>query len=699
MVDTPTTPDMKQMKVDTDAAKDSLTAFNGVVTNSMDTLNSFKNFISNSAQSLGGLGETLKKLHKDQQNSVYLTQQQSDLFGVLGAAALGASKAFDTFGNQKGLMSFGDQISGLIQSARQAAIPLTAITQLANSFGIKIPSGIAGSFDLIAAAVKKVGTNFLESADSALKLQNGFLQMSAQGGSFGRVFEQSGEDLNNLNNLLQKQAVMIGEAAIATNTGTHAVTEYYSQLGKLPGFLTAQIDASDKAGVKTNTLTAAIKIAQGTGQNYEDVLNDLSTAYEKYGDSAQKAYEFTANIAGLSQRYTINLADTRNFVDSMANSFKFLGENADASTGIFNRFFSGLRDSGLSVKSTVEVLNSMTDSLSRMSVAQKAFLSARTGGPGGLLGAVQIEKELREGNSDAVMKRLETALKQQFGRIVTQQEGATNERSAAEFVRQRMFLTQGPFGNIVGGEGQATRLLEALAKPGGYQKEDAAKLLKKDIDRGTAVSETSNTQLAQANLTLEAQKMLMGVVAANTTQIAFGNKTGNTQLKAALHGGITDAMKAGREVAHQAGKTQQDDMSAQYFTKLYKSTDNIISTFGLSISSAGHEINNVIGGHKMTADEQQAQYERAKEQVNRSSTVGRAADSSIAVTQQMNAHLEEIKNKTADKANMHKGAPTKESITVNIVGVCPDCHKKFVTNSQMQQASTNNAPGQFGPGF
>ena len=75
-------------------------------------------------------------------------------------------------------------------------------------------------------------------------------------------------------------------------------------------------------------------------------------------------------------------------------------------SGIMNDYVGALQNTGMTGQHAMEVVKGMTDSIAGMSVAQKAFLSSQTGGPGGLMGAFQIEKDLREGKIDKVFDKV-----------------------------------------------------------------------------------------------------------------------------------------------------------------------------------------------------------------------------------------------------------------------------------------------------
>src|SRR5271166_3703252 len=132
-------------------------------------------------------------------------------------------------------------------------------------------------------------------------------------------------------------------------------------------------------------------------------------------------------------------------------------------TAIMKDYATALEATGMSSQRAVTAAGSIIGAMGKMSMAQKSFLSSQTGGPGGLLGAVQIEKMLREGKTAEVAEKIQMALKRQFGGqgVVTQAD-VRDEASAAAFERQRLMLTSGTFGIKAKDEDEATNMLEAI---------------------------------------------------------------------------------------------------------------------------------------------------------------------------------------------------------------------------------------------
>ena len=685
------TPDYKTLKSEVDALKTSYDAQTNSTKSSSEALRNGIVFVQEAGVAFKGLITDLKNVSGHMQNNHVLLQRSAELLGLVGNAALGASKMFkDGFTDTSGIQNFTGQIDTFFANVDKLKDPIQSVTSLAMSMGIpfaKAGMQMGESLDDFEKRIHGAITALADGPDAALKFQNSFLQMAAASGNLGEVFRQTGEGLKNINGLMQTQTQVLKDAVKDTTSNTQAVTEYYQALGKIPGFLNGQVEATDKGAARLNALTAVMKLAHGTMMTEGQVMNQLSTAFHNYGVDVEKAMEFTAHISDLSQKYGVELTDVENYMTNTSAAFKFLGENIDSTAGIFDNYFKRLRDTGLSSRAAAEMTTGLAESIGQMSIAQKAFLSGQTGGPGGLMGAVQLEKDIREGKAADVMKRVETALKQQFGRIVTQQEGATSEQAAAQFVKQRMFLQQGPFGGLVKDEGQATRMLEAFAKqPGGVSQEKARDLLTKDIKRGSDVEQKSHTALTQINADTESIKMLSGIIALNTTQMVATPAAGG-DLERRLLGGIKDALGHGRE-ATTAGTKTATDRSALYMGQGVQDISQAVDMVSATVGNAGKKAKGLIETQDMVIKHYQDEYNRVAAETHRGVGVGVAAQQAATLKPKTNGPM-------LDKwmADINKPKPTTtaaQNITITMTSVCPDCHRKFVTHQQ--QKSINNAP-------
>lgn len=485
----PTTPTAEDLTATTAAANGAKTA--------IDALN---NVVTGLANNLLNLTSKVTDLNKGQKDTVDLSKNVTAGFDAMTLEIFGASKAFDVFkeGTQQ-LQLFSDQISGLGDATSK-------VTGLLG--GLAKAGGFTGStFGRLAGEFGSFIGQMATGADNAIRLQQGYLSMMGASGGLGGVFQESGDHLSNLNGVMAKQMNLINDVAGATGASTKQVTGFYNTLGTaIPNSVSAQVSATTQAGEKMNQLQAAMSLAAGTGRSVESVISDMGTAWETYGLQGDEALQFTARMSDLSQKFGINLSYTEDLIKGNADSFKILSDNAVNVDKTFNRMFEAFTKTGLSAKQSTDIIKGMNASLTNLSLAEKGFLSARTGGPGGLRGAYQIENLIREGKTDEVMKKLEDNLKRQFGgRIYTQKEAGESDYAASQFTKQRELIKSPAFGGLAKDDATATRILEAMRNGTNATKEleSGSMVVSNAVSKGTEIQGTTNTILNQILHSLE----------------------------------------------------------------------------------------------------------------------------------------------------------------------------------------------------
>lgn len=450
--------------------------------------------MANAGKGIDMMVTKFSALSNTEQSQINLSGNMATAFDLITQSVFGATKAFDVFNSSVDQsQSFSTQMKVLEGAGK---LTNSVLREFAVALGAS-PKVLNAGAD----AIKTFVVEMANGADASMKLQTGFLQMMGTTGSLNDVFLEAGNGLQDLNNVLLKQSLMINEISGATGASSSQVANFYKLLGEtIPGSVSQQVSGVDKMGRSYNTLQDAMTLAAGTGRNVKNVIDDMSTAWETYGLSGTDALEFTAKMSELSNKFGINLKYTESFVKANADAFKMLSDSADNGTNSFNRWFDSLRNTGLSAKQSSDIIQQMTTQMGNLTIAQKAFLSAQSGGPGGLRGAMQIENLLRQGKVDEVLQKAEQALKKQFGnKIFTQQEAETSEFAASQFVRQRQLLQSSAFGGLAKDDKQATRILEAFKS--GTSPVAALKspegALNESLKRGEDVQSRSLSQLTR----------------------------------------------------------------------------------------------------------------------------------------------------------------------------------------------------------
>lgn len=434
--------------------------------------------------------------------SLQKTQQQ---FGLLSLAAVGAGESFKNFGDTKSLNTFSGQITGLYELIKNspafqtAASKTQALSDALTKIGIPVNSvttAAKSGFD----ALTTLGNAFAKSADEALLLQNGYLQLSAKTGVLGNVLQLAGDNFQNLNEMMSEQRTSMADTKDATGATTTQITQFYQELGSIPGALNAFVQIMPKAAENTSMLTAAMLLASGEGRTFAEITADLKTAFANYGLVGEPALKFTSRISELSNKFNIQLEDVRAGIISTSSTFKGFADEGNAAnkmaeggTAIFNEYIASLRKTGATGQQSVDIITKMIGSIKDMSVAQKSFLSAQTGGPGGLMGGFQIDKMMRDGDIKGVMDKVKKQIQQQLGSIVTLDDAAKSQAAASQFQKQLLILQQGPLGKLATSSESASRLLESFKSGNLNIKNLDPDQVQNDMKKGLGLAKLSKT--------------------------------------------------------------------------------------------------------------------------------------------------------------------------------------------------------------
>lgn len=487
--------------------------------NQLGGLSGSANLSSRALSSLNDVTESVGSLFDSFTNTIQevgislnttqaLTDKQTTQFALLGNSVLGARESYAALAGTD-FSGFKNQLNDLTKVATESPLSVAgkkakeAMQTMAAALTGKDASEIA---KMSTETLAKLADSFLTSADNALKLQTGFISLAGRSGNLNSVFDLAGDNLQNINVLLEKQADMMSKTAKATNAPKDAVEKYYSALGTVPGALESVV-ASTKSGDDSVTmLTAAMKVAAGTGRDFTDIVDDLKIAFRDYGMTGENALRFSTQISAVTQNLGVELDTVKNALRGSSEAFKMFAFTGDGASNmasgladIMNHYGQALEATGLQGTQAVSVVSKMTNQISQMSLAQKSFLSQQTGGAGGLMGGFQIDKMIKEGDIAGVFEKVRQQMQKQFGRIVSLDEASTSEAAANQMTRQMTMLKQGPLGKFAETDADAQNILAAFKEvgTGGGGRAIDPNILAKTMDRGTSIQEKSNTIAAK----------------------------------------------------------------------------------------------------------------------------------------------------------------------------------------------------------
>lgn len=443
----------------------------------------------------------------------HVTQEQSNALSVLSVGLLGVSKIFNSLGaDNRGLQTFSGQIKEIVNSADKLTEPFQI---LAKSFGFDVNSK---NLSMVKGYLLDIANNLGQGTDKAMQFSRGIFDLAARTGQLKDLYNQAGPGLENLINLSENYNQKLFAIGATTNTMPEKMGEYFNMLNKLPGLLDDNVSSGDQAADTMNQMAKMIQLAHGTGQSFEEVLTQTTTAFETFGLRGNDALNMVSRASQLSRELGITLDDTKGLIGETANSFRMLGDNTTSVSRITEQFFNGLRNSGLGVKPALDTIRGMTDALANLNIAQKAFISARSGGPGGLLGGIQIERDLASGKADEVLNKIRQSFTQQVGGRIMTREDVNTQADAREFTRQRALLQSGAFGNIAKSDEQAAAILKAFSSPGQIDKRTADQVLNESVKEGANYEKLTATTLAKISNQIEAFKSRGQFAAARVAQ-------------------------------------------------------------------------------------------------------------------------------------------------------------------------------------
>jgi hypothetical protein len=490
------------------------------------------NYAKNIINSMVDMGESSGKVFSAMLSG---NRQNVDALGDVG-------DGISTVVSSLGLMALGssDAFGGLNDSSK------TSISNLAG-FNDVFSKTIGLVLQKLNFPLNDEITKFVPIAtkaiDSTNNLEISLLALHAQAGDLTSTLDKTGSSQGSLTKLTDEYTASIARTVQQTGQSVASVVNYSKEILKIPGLYNDIVKTP--LGENLSFTEAAMKATAGTTQDLGETLDIARTQMLNFGSDGQKSLELLSRMYSVSQ----SLGTPFSFIDSqvkqVAEQFKFLGDNTQGALTIFNSLGDGLKNSGIGPKAISEIVSDVTSSIGKLDIAQKSFLSAQTGGPGGLQGGYQIEELLANGKIDEVYKKLEGTLRQEFGgKITTRKEAATNAGDASQYTKEVAFLTQGPFGAIVKSSEEAARLLEGFKTgkttptiaPTENQLQSG---LSKTLDAGTSLQQSQYTELQKISnntdiFKLYAQKDL-GQKARTATSTELSKEANPTSLEESTH--------------------------------------------------------------------------------------------------------------------------------------------------------------------
>lgn len=517
-----------------------LETLNMLLNNSGDvtkTIQGIGDVLKEAMMGSGSLEGQLKSLSGQLSNTNEGFGKNSNSTATLARNMLGASAVLSalTTENRKGSQVFGEfskagstAAGSMAEYAEELGSFKSKLTDVFNALGNNSPLAKFGAY--FSGAIDDI----VKSTARVQGMEQGIVSLGAATGDLDGIFGEDGGLAKNIDQTFQKFNDDIFKTAEATGLGVKTITTAAKELGKVPDALRTSVSAGTQA---MSELVAATKIAAATGQDITSVTNQISRAYENLNLKGQDAVDFLSSVADASSKLHLPLDLTSTSIEGLANKYAFLTNNTDGAIKAFARFVPALQNAGLSPKQSIEMFNQMSESISKMGTAEKAFLAQRSGIGSGLQGAFKIDKLVQDGKMDEVMKMMQDNLQRQFGgRTVTLDDASSNQRDAVQYQRQLQYLKNGAFGNLVKDDQQASKLFKAM-QSGDFQKEGTAVLTgnaatQEVTARGSAMQDRNRTVVGtiatQVQKIASIQDQQLALLAKNTIGTASGSPIGQT---------------------------------------------------------------------------------------------------------------------------------------------------------------------------
>lgn len=463
-----------------------------------------------------------------------------------------------------------DVFGGLAKSGQEAA------TSLSDSFSTISPTFVkliksttkAGSTaQKLALGTLAVAENMAKVADKARMLEAGLLKTAAATGRLDEFMGMVGDDFRQVSDATATYTTLLETTGRATNKTATEVAGFADQLKAIPGALGKDVDIG---GTAMNMLGASMKLAAGIGMEYKDVVSGLKTAYELFNLEGEKSLSYVNRISTASNALKIPLDSVAAFTQTAAEKFKFFGDNTEGALKVLGGFNKSMEGTGLGYKTIGEMATGALEKVKGMNVAQKAFLSQQTGGPGGLQGAFQVTEQLRSGDTAGVMGRVEEALRKQMGGdLVTGKQAAQSQEASAQMMRQIAFLTQGPTA-IADTDAQAIAIADAMAKGNLTALENVMaspqEKMADSIERGNEFQESQVSGITRVAQILDNVLMTQSLTLRAQEKLAFGGDSAlAVQLRETIAKGQAQAAELKPISGEQGGggvRTTQDAITS-----------------------------------------------------------------------------------------------------------------------------------------
>lgn len=510
-----------------------------------------------------GAGATTDSLTNSATNLVQNGLQKIAAAGPLAAAALvGVSQASQNFAaglDSARVTTFSEQLKAIgtaavrpgaaIGELQKAGAGLLTMLEKVGG-GSREQSGfISRMWDVIRAGGKDVGVavkmisdyaqNVVALGDEMTVVRQATLAQATASGALDAVLHKAGNNMKDFNAIAAQQQQMWVATGKALGILPADVAKYAGELNKIPGVLDQMVGGHAKAAAETKIFQDSLRLMKITGRDYESINKEMRDAVMQFGTSQKGALDYTTRMSVAAKELKIPVDELQKAINGSSSAFKAFvtgEESGNEMTKNLQASMAGyiqmLRNAHVPMSVATDMAGQFATRIGEMTIAQKAFISGQTGGPGGLMGAFQLDKLMDEGKIDQVFTKVQDVLRKQFGRVVTTAQAAQSQSAAEQMTRQIMILRQGPLGQFAKSDAEARRLLDAMASgSGGAEMKKMTSELKQEkplqsfLDSGNKIAQGSQGVLNEILQALAGAEYTTARGVSEATQPGLGART------------------------------------------------------------------------------------------------------------------------------------------------------------------------------
>lgn len=363
--------------------------------------------------------------------------------------------------------------------------------------------------------------------ESAQEMRAGMYSLLQVSGSMGMAMremgtgaEEAGIDMNQLNDTAAAMSERISEVGRRAQLTPKQVKEMMVEFGQMPGMLNDVSDAADGTGDSMDSMVKSVALARGLGMDYTQVIEKQKDAMFNWGTSIDQTSQNLVQMNTVAQELGINRDVFTKFLDDAVAGTNKLGDSTKSAILVMETLGRSLKDNGMGARGVGEMLSGSLQRMRDLDVGTAAFISQRSGGPGGLAGAFEMEalkQQGDEGVAQMLSKAADAFESMGIGGVVTLEDVGENEALAGELYRQTELLQKL---GIAGDMTEATKYLQAM-KDGSFD-QLAEELAKPQTRQEEILAEQTQT-LERGNQLASGMSNILLSIAQNQGAITRAN--------------------------------------------------------------------------------------------------------------------------------------------------------------------------------